>query len=163
MGLCEVDAGNDSAARGFLEDAATRTPQLPPRASFELARLRFAALKTQAKSQDVRLSSQQADPVLKPLLSALEQDPPLPEIYDLLAEVWSVGTEPPTRAQLAMLESGVRLFPHRAELLSRTAELNLRHGFPDTARWIINLGLTLAPDASTRARFESLQARLDRR
>ena len=66
-----------------------------------------------------------------------------------------------TLAALAVLEEGVRTFPHRTELVHRTAELNLRHGFTDTARWLITLGLTLAPDAAARMRFESLQARVN--
>jgi hypothetical protein len=55
----------------------------------------------------------------------------------------------------------VRLFPRHSELVHRTAELNLRHGHTDAARWQVTLGLTLAPDAATRARFEVLQARVD--
>jgi glutaredoxin len=47
---------------------------------------------------------------------------------------------------LDLLEEGVRTFPRRSELVYRTAELNVRHGFTDTARWLITLGLTLAPD-----------------
>ena len=53
------------------------------------------------------------------------------------------------------------MFPRRVELIHRTAELNLRQGFTDTARWLITLGQTLAPDAAARARFEALQARLN--
>ena len=59
------------------------------------------------------------------------------------------------------LEEGFRTFPHRTELVYRTAELNVRHGFTDTARWLIALGLTLAPDAPARTRFEGLQARVN--
>jgi hypothetical protein len=72
--------------------------------------------------------------------------------------VWPATLQAPTRTQLAVLEEGVRLFPRRTELVYRTAQLNLRHGFTDTARWLITLGLTLAPDAAARARFETLQA-----
>jgi hypothetical protein len=103
---------------------------------------------------------QQANELLTPLMAARDLDPPLPEVYTLIAEVWAASPEPPTREQLAVLEQGVRMFPRRTDLVYRTAELNVRHGFDDTASWLIKLGLTLAPDAVTRGRFESLQARV---
>jgi hypothetical protein len=161
IGLCEVDGGNDAAARAFLEDAAARTKTLRSRAGYELARLRFAALSVRRDGAEPRLSPDQAAEVLTPLLATREQEPPLAEVYELIAGVWSVCAQAPTRAQLAVLEEGVRLFPHRSELVHRTAELNLRHGFMDTARWLVTLGLTLSPDGQARARFEALQARLN--
>jgi hypothetical protein len=94
-------------------------------------------------------------------LAALEQAPPLAEVYELIAEVWMVSSQAPTRDQLAVLEQGVRLFPRRTDLVYRTAELNVRHGFTETARWLITLGLTLAPDAAARTRFEALQGRVN--
>jgi hypothetical protein len=161
IGLCEVDAGNDVAARPFLEDAAARSNVLRPRAWFELARLRFAALRgpPAGGSGTPGLTPEQASEVLTPLLAARELQPPLAEVYELIADVWAASAQPPTRAQLAVLEEGIRTFPRRRELVYRTAELNLRHGFLDTARWLITLGLTLAPDPAARARFETLQAR----
>ncbi len=162
MGLCEVDAGNDAGAREFLEAAAAGSTTLRPRAAFELARLRFAALKeTSRAGAEFRLTPEQTGAVLTPLLATRAQEPPLPEVYTLIADVWAAAAEAPTRSDLAVLEDGVRLFPRRTELVQRTAELNLRHGYPDTARWLITLGLTLAPDAAARARFEALQARID--
>jgi len=159
MGLCEVDAGNDSAAREFLEAAAAGGQSLRPRAWYELARLRFAALG--ARREGAGLTSDQAGGVLTPLLAAREQSPPLAGVYELIAEVWTASAQAPTRDQLAVLEQGVRLFPRRTDLVYRTAELNVRHGFTETARWLIALGLALAPDAAARARFEVLQGRVN--
>ena len=161
IGLCEVDAGNDVAAREFLEAAAAHSKTLRPRAWFELARLRFAAFGAQPAGTGPRLTSDQANEVFTTLSAAREQDPPLAEVYALIAEVWAACAQAPTRAQLAVLEEGVRTFPRRTDLVYRTAELNLHHGFTDTARWLITLGLTLAPDAATRTRFEGLQARVN--
>ena len=160
IGLFEVDAGNDRDARPFLEAAGAHTESLRPRAGFELARLRFAALRTQPAGVRSDLTPQQVSEVLVPLLAAREQSPPLAEVYELMAEVLAASSQAPTRPQLAGLEDGVRLFPRRSELVYRTAELNLRHGFTDTARWLITLGMTLASDAATRMRFEALQARV---
>lgn len=161
LGLCEVDAGNDAGARGYLEEAAARDPALRPRARFELARLRFAAVRAPSAGSTPGLTSEQVSAVLTPLLATREQDPPLVEVYTLIAEVWAACTQAPTRAQLAALEDGVRTFPRHSELVHRTAELNLRHGYTETARWLITLGLTLAPDPATRMRFEALRARID--
>lgn len=160
LGLCEVDTGNDAAAREFLEAAAALGQPLRPRAWFELARLRLAALRGTRAAAELRLTPAQADAVLGPLAAAREQQPPLAEAYELVAEVLAAGAQAPTRAQLAVLEEGVRIFPRRTELVHRAAELNLRHGYTDTARWLITLGLTLAPDAVARARFDALQARI---
>jgi hypothetical protein len=161
LGLCEVDAGNDLAAREYLEAAAAGAQTLRPRAWYELARLRFAALGPPRAGAEPGLNSGQANAVFAPLLAAREQEPPLPEVYTLIADVWAACPHAPTRAQLGVLEDGVRLFPHRTELVYRIAELNVRHGFTDTARWLITLGLTVAPDALARTRFEGLQARLN--
>jgi hypothetical protein len=160
LGLCEVDAGNDAGARAYLEEAAARDPALRPRARYELARLRFAAARVPSAGPASGLTAAQASDVLAPLLAAREQDPPLVEVYTLIADVWAAASQTPTREQLAVLEDGVRLFPRHSELVHRTAELNLRHGHTDAARWQVTLGLTLAPDAATRARFEALQARV---
>lgn len=163
IGLCEVDAGNDVAAREFLEAAAARTKTLRPRAGFELARLRFAALAAGAPraGAELRLTADEASEVRAPLFAAREQEPPLPEVYTLIADVLAACAQAPTREQFAVLEEGVRLFPRDTEFVYRTAELNVRHGFSETARWLITLGLTLAPDAAARARFEALQARVN--
>ena len=161
MGLCEADAGNDAAAREYLEDAAARSSVLRPRALLELARLRFAALRQPRNGAAPALTATQAGEVLEPLLATRQHEPPLAEAYELLADVWLASLQAPTREQLVILEEGVRLFPRRSELVYRTAELNVRHGFTDSARWLITLGLTLAPDAAARTRFETLQSRLN--
>lgn len=158
MGLCEVDAGNDAAAREWLEAAAAGAPVLRPRAAYELARLRFAAARAPGDGAPPALTTEQLAAVLAPLAVARAQPPPLPEVFELIAEVRMSAAAAPTREQLAELEAGIRLFPRRSGLAAHTAELALRHGFFDTARWVIALGLTLAPDAATRSRFEALQA-----
>lgn len=162
LGLCEVDAGNDTAARDFLEGAVAQGATLRPRAGFELARLRFAAAKG-AGADRPPLTDGQAGEVLAPLLAARNLEPPLPEVYELIAEVWSASAAAPDREALRVLEEGVRLFPRRTELIYRAAALSLRHGLPDTARWQIALGRAVAPDAAARARFDALQAQLDAR
>ncbi len=160
LGLCEIDAGNDPAALAFLEDAAARSPDLRPRAWFELARLRFASLRGSASASPAPLPRAQTSTVLAPLAAARRLAPPLVEGYVLLADALAAAAEPPTQDELSALAEGVRLFPRHAALVGRAADLALRHGTPDTARWMIDLGLTLAPDAAARRSFEALRARL---
>jgi hypothetical protein len=106
------------------------------------------------------LTFEQASTVFTPLAAARAQDPPLAEVYTLIADVWAACAQAPTRDQLAVLEQGVRSFPRDAELVYRTAALNVRHGHADTARWLITLGLTLAADDAVRTRLEELRSRI---
>ncbi len=160
MGLAEVDGGNDAGARDFLESAAALGP-LRPRANYELARLRFAALRDPAAPGETRLSAEQAASVLHPLFAARAGEPPLPEVYELIAEVWAACAHPPTRGHLAVLDEGVRLFPRRSVLAVRTAELYLDRGFRDETGLLLELAARTSEEAAVLARIAVLRARLD--
>lgn len=158
LGLCEVDAGNDAAAKPYLEEAA-RLNVVRPRVWLELARLRLADY-VAASGGGGRLSATQAAEVLTPLFTARNQNPPMPEVYELIAEVWERCSSAPKRSHLAVLAEGVTLFPHRVALLRRTAALHLSNGFTDEAAALIGLGLRLASDEADRAFFTHMQAQL---
>ncbi len=158
LGLCEVDAGNDAGARDYLE-AAARLNVVRPRAWYELARLRLAEHRALA-GRGGKLNASQAAEVLAPLFTARAQSPALPEVYELIAEVWAECAIAPTRAHLAVLDEGVALFPRRALLLQRTAALFLEHGYAEEASAFIALGQRLATDDAERERFAELQSRL---
>ena len=158
LGLCEIDAGNEAGARHYLE-SATQMGVVRPRAWLELARLRLAE-RLAAPASEGKLSAGQAAEVLAPLFTAKSQAPPLPEVYELIAEVWAHCVIAPTRGHLAVLGEGVNLFPRRSTLVLRTAALFLRHGYQADAAAFIELGLRTASDDSERARFSELQARL---
>lgn len=132
MGLCEVDAGNDAGARDFLE-AARRIGPIRPRASYELARLRLAGWRAKRTDPGVRMEVTQTATILQPLFEARELQPPLPEVYELIAEAWAESEAAPTRRHLAVLDEGIRLFPTRLELVRRAADLYHRHGFSEEA------------------------------
>ena len=159
LGLCEVDAGNPAAALEYLE-AGTLLGTMRPRALFELARLRLAALRPAAGPAE-KLALDQLVQVLTPLFAAREQAPPLPEVYELIAEAWLNSAVAPTRAHLAVLDEGVGLFPRRDVLVLRAATLNLQGGFSTEAAYFIELGQKVASDDAVRARFTELQATLD--
>jgi hypothetical protein len=88
MGLCEVDAGDDAAARDLLESAARLGP-IRPRANYELARLRLAAARARPAASGALLDTNQTAEILRPLFAARADQPPLAEAYDLIAEVWA--------------------------------------------------------------------------
>lgn len=159
MGLAEVDAGDDASARGFLESAAALGP-IRPRASYELARLRLAALRAQAATPEERLNATDAASVLHPLFAARAGEPPLPEVYELIADVWALCAHPPTRGHLAVLDEGVRLFPRRGALALRTAELYLTHGFRAEAGLLIELAQRTSDDEDSLTRLARLRTRL---
>ena len=159
MGLCECDAGDDAAAREFLESAARLGP-LRPRAGYELARLRFAEADAHPEGAAGRISATQVAQVFTPLFAVREQAPAIPEIYELIAQVWSRSAFQPTRAHLDVLEDGVRLFPRRGSLIYRTALLYAERGFPLEAIELVRLGLVVTTDAAERDRFTQLAARL---
>jgi hypothetical protein len=98
--------------------------------------------------------------VFTPLFAVREQLPVLPEIYELIAQVWSRTTFRPTRGHLDVLKDGVRLFPRRAPLVYQTATLYAAHGYATEAAALIHLGLLVATDAGERERFTQLETRL---
>lgn len=159
LGLCESDAGNDAAAREYLE-AAVRIGPVRPRAQYELARLRLAEFRASPAGANGGLSVAQTADVLQPLFAARAELPPLPEVYELMAEVWGNSEAKPTRGHLAVFVEGVRFFPRRTELVFRAAELNVRHEFPDTAAAFIDIGLRIAESDAARERFTTLQKQL---
>jgi hypothetical protein len=159
MGLCECDAGNDVAARPYLEEAV-RGGVVRPRANYELARLRYTEAKAKAALPDGRLSAAQADVVLEPLAKAYRAHPALLETYALTAEVWARSQRLLARHELDLLGEGVALFPWNAPLIYQTAWLNAQHGFTSEARALIDRGLKVTANAALVARFEQLRATL---
>ena len=159
LGLCEHDAGNDAAAREFLESGA-RLGDMRPRAWLELGRLRLADVLAHPAGHDGQLNSNQVSEVLTALFAARKLRPPLPEVYELIAEAWAHSEFAATRAHLAVLDEGVLLFPRRPELIYQTADLYLQRGFPTDAQLYIDLGLRIAPDDPGRARFATLRSHL---
>lgn len=159
LGLAELAGGDQVRARAFLE-AAVAGKAGQSRAYLELARLRLADGLSKPGSEPGKLDTAQTANVLEPLFAARDRPPPLPEVYELIAETWARSSFPPKDAHLAAIEQGVKLFPRNAALIYRAAELRANNGFPVEAHSLVRLGLRVAPDAPTRAKFEQLQARL---
>lgn len=158
MGLCEVDAGDDTAARDLLEAAALIGP-IRARANQELGRLRLAAARAQPAGPAGQLGADQVAEILKPLFAARADQPPLPEVYDLIAEVWAWSAAKASRGHLAVLDEGVRLFPRRGALVVRAAEVYLRHGYGPETAVLLKLADRLPLSDDERARVAQLRGR----
>jgi hypothetical protein len=154
LGLCECDAGNDESARPFLE-AAVAARVIRPRAYHELARIRFAGLLRTGDS--MRLSTSAAEPVRSLLLAAQDQSPPIPEVYELMAELLLRRDSPPSPRDFEVLDKGVRLFPRRVSLIVPVAILFTSYGDIARSRRMVADALALVTDETERSRLLRLQ------
>lgn len=161
MGLCELDAGDPVAARDYLERGAEHGT-MRPRALYELARLRLAALRAAGEGEGGRLSVSQLTEVLKPLFAARESQPALHEVYELIGEAWAASSAPATRKHLAVLDEGIRLFPRRVSLMLVAAELYARHGFRVEADNLLEVAGLLAAGDDMKVKVAALREKLGR-
>ena len=95
-----------------------------------------------------------------PAARARSLPPPLPEVYELIAETWARSLVTPAPEHLVVLEEGVRYFPRNAALVHATAVQKVRIGLVADAHALIALGLRVAPTPEFRAKFETLNAAL---
>lgn len=158
MGLCEIDAGNPAGAREFLEPAVAGGV-VRPRAYYELARLRFAAVQ-HGEPATKMFSFTALAPVFLPLQRALTQAPPLPEVFALLAEAWARCETSPNTAEFAELQEGSRLFTQHATVAYAGALALARHGKRPEAAAILNACAGEPPDDETQAGMTRLRAEL---
>jgi hypothetical protein len=155
MGLCEIDADNERAAREFLEPAVVGGV-VRPRAYYELARVRFAELRRDAPESKL-FSYTEIAPIIQPLQRALSQSPPLAETFILLADAWTRCELSPNAAEFAELESGVRLFPQRPSVTYPIARALARHGKHAEAAAVLDASAGYVTDEATRASIARLR------
>jgi len=154
LGLTELGAGDEAAARGFLEAAQAGGP-VRPRARLELARLRYAALPAEGK-----LSAAQAATVLEPLRHMSWDEPPLMGPYALFATVWTRSATPPGAEEIARLNEGARYFPQASAYLLRVIYFNVAAGQVATARELAESGWRHARDPEMRERLARVRDEL---
>jgi hypothetical protein len=160
LGLIEQTRGETARARKFLE-AAAKMNVVRPRAYLELARLRFAeAQRASAGAEPAPLTADQTKAVLQPLLTARTQPPPLPEVYELMADVWLHSAATPGKPDLGAINQGVLLFQRRPLLLLHAAELNGKYGDPAEARTMAEFGVKLSRTPEARQAFTDVLASL---
>ncbi len=154
LGLFECDAGNDEAARPWLE-AAVVARVSRPRVYWELARIRLLALRNHP--EEVLPPPGEIAAIIDLLNIARTQSPPQAMTYELLAEVWNAYAIVLHRQQLAVLDEGLSYFPRRIALIASVARLNARHGFVAEAQTILERALNLTTDPINRQWLLSLR------
>jgi len=159
LGLNEAAAGETARARKFLE-AATKAEVVRPRAYIELARLRLAQALVAPTGANGKLSADQVISVLQPLAVARNQPPPLIELYETFATVWSNSASAPTAANLTLIDEGVRRFYQRPAWVLQAAQLKAQFGFANEAHSLADVGLRVSSDPDMREQFETLKASL---
>lgn len=157
LGLYECENGRDVVAQPLLEVAAA-AKVVRPRVYYELARIRYATIR--AQTPEGKLTVAEAGEVLQPLATALRLAPALPGTYELMAEVWLRSAGRLNAAQLALLDSGIRLFPHSVRLVSSAAILQSLHGRRERAEELAEQGLRVAATPADRDRFLRLRTAL---
>lgn len=153
LGLIEKELGETERARKFLEVAAQKQV-VRPRAYVALAELRLA--EAQPKPDSPPLTAAQTQAVLQPLVAARLQRPAMPELYELMADVWLRSATAPTREDLALLNQAVGFFQLRPVLLLRVAGLNAKYGDPARARMLAELGVKFSRTPEARQAFEQV-------
>jgi hypothetical protein len=157
LGLTECDAGNDAAALPFLE-AAVAASVVRPRAYYELARIKYAAIRP--AEPDEKFPASVAADVRQLLHTACLQAPALPEVYELLAEIWLRSDLPPGPEEFAMLDTGLRHFPRHFRLLYTAALLHALHGDAEVARSFAQRSRESAATPAEQAQIDRLASAL---
>lgn len=160
LGLCEIDAGNETGARDFLERAAAGGVTRP-RAYYELARLRFADVtQPQANESANRLTAAEVNAVVEPVRRGLAQKPVTAGLYSLLAETWTLSASAPPQGDWALLTEGARHFVHEPWLIHRLASVFGQHGKKAEAVALLGKGFPYIGDDATRKQFADLYTSL---
>jgi hypothetical protein len=157
-GLYEHDMGNDGKAREFLE-AAVRAEAVRPRAYYLLAELRYRDAIAIPLGSQGRFSAQQAASILEPLQNSLRY-PPESDVYRLIVETWIHCDARPSDRDIEGIVEGAALFPRNTGLTYRSAAVCAQEGYSAQAAGLIDRGLVLAMDESTRDYFMRLRSTL---
>jgi hypothetical protein len=158
LGLYERSVDHTDRARKFLE-AAAAGKVVRPLAHLELARMRFQVAQI-AASPEASFTSAQTAEISAPLLVARLQPPSMPEVYELLGDVYARSVDDPKPEIMGMLFEGVNLFPRRLALVYRTTLLCLRLKEFKGAAALIEHGLRTSPAGVVQTRFAELKTQL---
>jgi hypothetical protein len=162
LGIFQHTSGDDERARKLLE-AATAAKVSRPAAYLDLAQLRYADALVKPAAAEGTLSDAQVASVQSLLLTARQQVPSLPGVYELLSDLWVHSAAKPKKDDILVLVEGVRLFPTRLKLLYQTALFCLDAGMNDVAGPLIDYGVKIAPDAKGKDAFSKLKMALPSR
>jgi RNA polymerase sigma factor (sigma-70 family) len=158
LGVEEARAGQTERARALLETAASLGTERPS-AYAALARLRLDE-EVGRSAAGGKLAPAQMMAVFGPLLKARLLQPPLPDVYRVMAEAWERSATAPTPANVHLIGEGAMKFPSDTDLAWRTAGLYARAGDTDNAASVIRMSLKFAADEAIRRRFEEFLSSL---
>ena len=156
MGFLARDERDFLAAQKYFAEATAAKVDLSGPYTY-LAQARLTEL---IQPGAAALTDAQVAELLRWLVAARAQPPLRPEVYRTIAEIWLHSATPPKPDYLLILNEGVRKFPGDADLVASAARAKLRAGVNADAVSLTALGLRLAHDDATRARFQKLQAEL---
>ncbi|MBI2518393.1 MAG: hypothetical protein HYV95_16045 [Opitutae bacterium] len=155
LGELEHDLGHADAARPLLEFAFAHDA-LSTRGLLDLARLRLADMRI-GLPPDGKLPVEALDRVLTPLFAARARKPPVPEVYQMIADVWAQSAVAPTKRHLAVLLEGAQFFRDDTDYIVAVIELHRRHGYTAEADALLVLGETWARSDAARAYYTKLR------
>jgi hypothetical protein len=158
LGLCELEASNDTAARELLE-AATAQGVARPRAYYELARLRWVEL-VRGQPSTREFEAEQIAPIVALLHRGLEQAPVLIDAVQLLADATFRSTSAPSDEDVKRLVEFGRRFVSQPRVCLRVARALSRHGKREEAVSLLGAGFLHVRDEQIRVQFAQLYAAL---
>lgn len=148
LALFETDIGSPTEARARVEEA-TATGVVRPQLYLQQARYRHADEKAKLASPQEKLTADQVQHVLQPLLVARAQRPPLAEVYGEMTSLWVGASALPEPGDLAILAEGLRLFPRNLPLAYNVALVHLKAGDRTRALEIVRHALAQAAERAT--------------
>ena len=160
LGLNELESGDASTARGYLEDATTGGV-VQPRAYLELARLKLADF-LGGPAEARKLTAEQSATVMQLLSVANSQSPRVLKTYQLGLDILDHTDSAPRADDLTFLVQGTEDFPRSAELACRTAKLLLTAGRRAEAFTLVEKATRLGANGPLRQSLEELHAGLVR-
>lgn len=153
--LCEVAAGDLTAALPLLEEAAA-AQVVRPRVYYELARLRWIALTRDAPPAQ-RFSKDQLYHVLEPLRQGMRQQPLLPEMVLLMADAWLCSRERIPPAELGVLVSAAPWLRRYSTVGFQVALLQVMQGKRAEAGAMLGAAVPFATDPAIQAKYRELE------
>jgi len=159
LGLYEHANNRDDRARKFLE-AAAAGKAVRPDAYLLLAQFHYADAIAKPGRSDGKFSPRQITSIIDPLVTALQQPPSLPGVYELMADTWMHNAAKTKKEEAGILFEGAQLFPGHLRLIYEAALLCADADLIEAAHSLAEYGAETAPEGAPREKFERLNATL---
>jgi len=158
LGLAEYASGKEDRALKFLL-AAVKSNTRSVRAYTTLVKIELSEYLK--KSSHHKLLVDQVAELLRLLFKAKSLVPPIPEVYELIAQVWINSSVDPMVGHLQILNQGLALFPFDTELFCLDAMLYDHIGLKAQAVQILDVGYSVTADQAEKQKLAQLKASLE--